>query len=75
MGWMQHTCRQAAELMSLRRDEPLGVWRSLTLRLHLHVCGDCQQVERQLDQLGRISGTSWRGAQAPAGDDDERDQR
>jgi Putative zinc-finger len=52
MGWIRHTCRQAAELMSLRRDEPLGPWRSWTLRLHLLACGDCQQVERQLDQLG-----------------------
>jgi hypothetical protein len=69
MGWMQHTCRQAAELMSLRRDEPLGRWRSLTLRLHLHVCGDCRQIERQLDQLGRISRMSWRG------DDDKNAQR
>jgi Putative zinc-finger len=70
MGWMQHTCRQAAELMSLRRDEPLGPWRALTLKLHLRVCGDCQQVERQLDQLGRMSSSSWRGAEARADDDD-----
>ena len=72
MGWMQHTCRQAAELMSLRRDEPLGLWRSLTLKLHLRVCGDCQQVERQLDQLGRMSSVSWRGAEAPTDDDPQR---
>lgn len=72
MGWMQHTCRQAAELMSLRRDEPLGPWRSLTLKLHLRVCGDCQQVERQLDQLGRMSSASWRGAEAPTDDDPQR---
>ncbi len=71
MGWMQHTCRQAAELMSLRRDEPLGFWRSLTLRMHTRVCGDCQQVERQLDQLGRMSGALWPGGEAPADDDDK----
>jgi hypothetical protein len=70
MGWMQHSCRQAAELMSLRRDEPLGRWRSLTLALHLHMCGDCRQVERQLEQLGRISGSSWREPEARADDDD-----
>jgi Putative zinc-finger len=72
MGWMQHTCRQAAELMSLRRDEPLGPWRALTLKLHLHLCGDCRQVERQLDQLGRLSGTLGRGVEAPADDDAQR---
>ena len=69
MGWMQHTCRQAAELMSLQRDEPLGLWRSLTLKLHLRVCGDCRQVERQLDQLGSMSSTVWPCAEAPADDD------
>jgi Putative zinc-finger len=62
MGWMQHSCRQAAELLSLRRDEPLGLWRSWTLKLHLHVCGDCRQVERQLDRLSRMKGASWHGA-------------
>jgi hypothetical protein len=73
MEWMQHTCRQAAELMSLQRDEPLGFWRSLTLRMHLRVCGDCQQVERQLDQLSDISATLWRsGAEQ---NNDGRDQR
>jgi hypothetical protein len=73
MGWMQHTCRQAASMMSLQRDEPLGFWRSLTLRMHLRVCGDCQQVERQLDQLSDISATLWRSAAEQKNND--RDQR
>jgi hypothetical protein len=72
MKWMQHTCRQAAELMSLQRDMPLGFWRSLTLRMHTRVCGDCEQVERQLDQLSRMNGALWRGADAA---DDDKDQR
>lgn len=72
MGWMQHTCQQAAELLSLRRDEPLGLWRSLTLKLHLRVCGDCQQVERQLDQLGSMSGALWHGTDATGDDDAQR---
>ena len=59
--------------MSLQRDEPLGVWRALTLRLHLRVCGDCRQVERQLDQLGGLSGTLLAGREAPG--DDGRSQR
>lgn len=71
MGWMQHTCRQAAELMSLQRDEPLGFWRSLTLRVHLHLCGDCQQVERQIDQLGDMSSALWRGGAGPKDDDND----
>ena len=72
MKWMQHNCRQAAELMSLQRDEPLGFWRSLTLRMHIRVCGDCGQVERQLDQLSRMNSALWRGAE-PA--DDDKNQR
>jgi hypothetical protein len=72
MKWMQHTCRQAAELMSLQRDEPLGFWRSMTLRMHIRVCGDCEQVERQLDQLSHMNGALWRGAEAV---DDDKDQR
>jgi Putative zinc-finger len=73
MEWIQHTCRQAAELMSLQRDEPLGFWRSLTLRMHLRVCGDCQQVERQLGQLSDMSATRWRSGVEQNNDD--RDQR
>jgi hypothetical protein len=72
MKWMRHTCRQAAELMSLQRDEPLGFWRSLTLRMHIHVCGDCAQVERQLDQLSHMNGALWRGGGAADGDKDQR---
>jgi hypothetical protein len=73
MAWMQYTCRQAAELLSLQRDEPLGIWRSLTLRMHLRVCGNCQQVERQLEQLGDMSAMLWRTAAEQNTED--RDQR
>jgi hypothetical protein len=72
MKWMQHTCRQSAELMSLQRDEPLGFWRSLTLRMHIRVCGDCQQVERQLDQLSDLGAALW---QDHAGHKNDRGQR
>lgn len=73
MRWMQTTCRQAAEMMSLQQDEPLGFWRSWTLKMHLRVCGDCQQVERQLDQLSDMSATLWRnGAGQHKGDRDQR---
>jgi Putative zinc-finger len=73
MGWMQHTCRQAAELMSRQRDEPLGFWRSRALKLHLRVCGDCREVERQLDQLGDLSAGLWGGREKDQ--DDRNDQR
>jgi hypothetical protein len=52
---MQLSCREAARWMSLRRDEPLGRWRAVALRLHLRLCGDCREVERQLPQLGGLA--------------------
>jgi Putative zinc-finger len=55
MGWMQITCREAARLMSARRDEPLGRWRQWALKLHVQVCGDCREVERQLEQMRRLA--------------------
>jgi hypothetical protein len=69
MEWMQHTCRQAAELMSLQRDEPLGFWRGLGLKLHLRMCGDCREVEKQIDLVGDLSAKLWGGA--PGTDDDD----
>jgi len=68
MGWMQHTCQEAAELMSARRDEPLGLWRSLGLKLHLAICGNCQQVERQLDQVGTLGAELMNGSADGADD-------
>ncbi len=39
MNWM-HSCRQAAELLSQRLDEPLGLLDTIRLRVHLSMCGD-----------------------------------
>jgi len=75
MGWMQHTCQQAAELMSLQRDEPLGFWRGLGLKLHLRVCGDCREVGKQIDQLGELSAGLWGGAASAGRDSDRPAQR
>lgn len=75
MKWMQHTCRQAAALMSLRRDEPLGFWRGLGLKLHLGVCGDCREVEKQIEQLGDLSAGLWGGRPRAADVDDDDDER
>jgi Putative zinc-finger len=74
MKWMQHTCRQAAELMSLQRDEPLGLWRAVGLKLHLSLCGDCREVDKQLDRLSDLSADLWGGA-PHAGKDEEPSQR
>lgn len=47
MNWM-HSCRRAAQLLSQRLDEPLGAIDELKLRLHLSLCGNCRNVEKQL---------------------------
>ena len=47
MNWM-HSCRRVAELLSQRLDEPLGAIDELKLRLHLSLCGNCRNVEKQL---------------------------
>lgn len=54
MGLM-YSCRQAAALISRSLDEPLGRVDRLRLRLHLRLCGDCSNVERQLVELQRRS--------------------
>lgn len=70
MDWMQQTCQKAAKLMSARRDEPLGLWRSLGLKLHLSLCGDCRQVEHQLERVDALSAdltnAAFDGADDPA---------
>lgn len=46
-----HSCERAAELMSQALDEPLAFTDRVRLRIHLSMCGDCQEVERQIATL------------------------
>jgi hypothetical protein len=67
MGWM-HSCKQVAELLTRSLDEPLGFVERLRLRLHLHICGDCANVEQQLATLraqGRDLFAEGLGDEAP----------
>lgn len=50
-----HSCQKAAELISQSLDEPLGPIDSLRLRMHLKMCGNCQNVERQLSAIHSMS--------------------
>lgn len=50
MNWM-HSCRRVAELLSQRLDEPLGAIDELKLRLHLSLCSNCRNVEKQLSSV------------------------
>ncbi len=60
MGLM-HSCRQAAALISRALDEPLGLVDRARLKLHLLMCGDCHNVERQTEELHRLV-REWSGA-------------
>lgn len=54
MNWM-YSCRRVAELLSQQLDEPLGRLDSLRLRLHLSMCRNCSNVERQLVAVKALS--------------------
>jgi predicted anti-sigma-YlaC factor YlaD len=56
MNW-NYSCRKVSELVSQSLDEPLGVVDRVRLRLHLSMCDNCQNVERQMTGLhGLFSG-------------------
>lgn len=44
-------CKQAALLLSLAQDTPLSAWQRLSLRVHLSMCGNCREWQRQLHSL------------------------
>ncbi len=54
MDWM-HSCRQVAVLLSRARDERLGSFDALRLRVHLHLCGNCSSVEQQLAEMDSMT--------------------
>lgn len=47
MKW-NHSCKRVAELISQSMDERLGVMDRVRMRWHLHLCGNCRNVEQQL---------------------------
>lgn len=60
MDWM-HSCRQVAVLLSRARDERLGTFEALRLRVHLHLCGNCRSVEQQLAEMDKLAGELFAG--------------
>ena len=50
-----HSCQRAAELMSQALDEPLDLADQMRLRIHLKMCGDCHEVEKQLATLHALT--------------------
>ncbi|MES2423274.1 MAG: zf-HC2 domain-containing protein [Pseudomonadota bacterium] len=55
MNWLV-SCKQAAELLSISQDEPLGLISRLRLRAHLSMCENCRQVEAQFNSLRSLTG-------------------
>ncbi|MBW6493891.1 MAG: zf-HC2 domain-containing protein [Burkholderiaceae bacterium] len=52
---LTHSCKQVAELLSQRLDEPLGMLDTIRLRVHLSLCGNCRNVEQQLGGVHELS--------------------
>lgn len=50
-----HSCERAAELMSQALDEPLDLGDQMRLRIHLKMCSDCQEVEKQMKILRTLT--------------------
>jgi hypothetical protein len=49
------SCKQAARLMSFKRDRPLKPDEDGELKKHLMVCLNCQNFDRQLDVLEMLA--------------------
>lgn len=54
MNWM-YSCKQVAQLLSQRLDEPLGLVDRIRLSLHLSMCDNCRHVEQQLNGVHALS--------------------
>lgn len=60
MNWM-YSCKRVAELLSQRLDEPLGLIDSLRLRMHLSMCDNCSNVEKQLASVNALAADLFSG--------------
>jgi predicted anti-sigma-YlaC factor YlaD len=49
-----HSCQKAAELLSQSLDEPLDLIDKLRLQVHLSMCGNCRNVEEQLNMIHKM---------------------
>lgn len=73
MNWL-YSCKQVAQLLSQRLDEPLGAIDNLRLRVHLSMCGNCSNVDEQLRQVNALAAGLFAGG-LTAPDDTEPDAR
>lgn len=48
---LSYSCQKVAELLSQSLDEPLDFTDKVRLKIHLAMCGNCSNVEQQLNTL------------------------
>ncbi len=65
-GLRDLSCKEAARLISFRRDRPLSDAEKEELRLHLLECLNCQNFDRQLDVLAELAKRFASGVKAGA---------
>ncbi len=58
--FLRRTCREAAYLITSRRDRVLPLADRIALRFHLMACKACPRFERQVRLMDSAMG-SWRG--------------
>jgi predicted anti-sigma-YlaC factor YlaD len=61
-----YSCRKLAELLSQRLDERLGPLDAVRLRVHLSVCANCSNVEKQLAGLSALAADLFSGDSVPS---------
>jgi hypothetical protein len=66
---LMYSCKRVAELLSQNLDEPLGPIDRLRLRMHLSMCSNCSNVERQLIAMKALSTGLFSSGLEPDGDD------
>jgi hypothetical protein len=66
-----NSCKDVAELLSQRLDEPLELAEELLLTLHVSLCSNCAEVQRQMLAIQRFARehSSMFGAQVVLGVD------
>jgi hypothetical protein len=64
-GLRDLSCKEAARLMSFRRDRELSADEQEELRLHLVECLNCQNFDRQLDVLAELAKRFASGTTVP----------
>ena len=67
MNWM-HSCKRVAELLTQSMDERLGWLDRIRLRMHLSMCDNCSNVEKQLLAVKAMSADLFRLDGDPLGD-------